>query len=100
MYALKPHFYSAKLGFTVVYNFIFLIFDPTYRLWVLFKTALMMELVVTSTHNLCFDQKEEEYQNFSTKFPFLQLKKKNLYIVWACFQNVCTCIYFILFQIV
>ena len=40
------------------------------------------EAVPTCTHNLCFEQKYEKYQNFSTKFfNFLQLKK-NQYIAW------------------
>ena len=40
------------------------------------------------THNLCFEQKLEKYQRFSTDlFQFLQLKK-SLYIAWACFHNV------------
>ena len=50
---LKPHFYIVKLGFTGVY-IIFLIFAQKYRLWVL------AEAVLTSTHNLCFEQKYEK----------------------------------------
>ena len=46
---LKPHFYIIKLGFTGVY-IIFLISAQRHRLWVL-------EAVLTSTHNLCFEQK-------------------------------------------
>ena len=38
---LKPHFYVVKLGFTG-------------------------EAVLTSTHNLCFEQKYEKYQNCFT----------------------------------
>ena len=46
---LKPHFYIVKLGFT--------------------------EAVLTSTHNLCFEQKHEKYQNFlSTNYHFLMVK--------------------------
>ena len=51
---LKPHFYIVKLGFKGVY-IIFLISAQKYRLWV---------LVRTSTHNICFEQKCEKYQNF------------------------------------
>ena len=47
---IKPHFYIVKLGFTGVY-IIFLIFAQKHRLWVL------SEAVLTSTHNLCFEQK-------------------------------------------
>ena len=35
-------------------------------------------MVLTSTHNLCFEQKQEI-------FKFLQVKK-NLYIAWASFR--------------
>ena len=56
----KPHFYVVKLGFTGVY-IIFLISAQ--------KAVLM------STHNLCFEQKYEEYQNFlSDLFHFLVVK--------------------------
>ena len=44
---LKPHIYIVKLGFTGVY-IIVLISTPKHRLWV--------EVVLTSTHNLCFEQ--------------------------------------------
>ena len=56
---LKPHFYIAKLGYAGLY--LFLIFVPKHRLWVLVRTAS------PSTHNLCFEQKLETYQNFSNK---------------------------------
>ena len=57
---LKPHFYIVKLGFTWVYIiFLFLLktidcgysYEPPPR-------------VLTSIHNLCFEQKYEKYQNF------------------------------------
>ena len=64
----KPQFYIVKLGFTGVY-IIFLISAHKQRLWVL------VEAVLTSTHNLCFEQKYERYQNFFTwKFSFLVIK--------------------------
>ena len=53
------HFYIAKLGFTGVY-IIFLIFALKHRLWVLVTEAVLM-----CTHNLCFEQQLEKYQNFS-----------------------------------
>ena len=69
---------------------IFLIFAPKHRLWVLVRTASLRrfyEEVRTCTHNLCFEQKQEKYQIFSTEnFQFLQFKKK-WYITWACFGN-------------
>ena len=52
---LKPHFYVVKLEFTGVYT-IFLI---------------SAEAVLTSTHNLCFEQNYEKYEDFLTeKFSF------------------------------
>ena len=58
---LKPHFNIVKLGFTVVY-IIFIISAQKHRLLVLVRTA---SAVLTSTHNLCFEQKYEKYENFS-----------------------------------
>ena len=65
---LKPHFYIVKLGFSGV-NIIFLISVHKHRLW------LLGEAVLTSTHNLCFEQKYEKYQSFlSDNFQFLEMK--------------------------
>ena len=55
---LKLHFYIVKLGFTGVY-IIFLSFAGKHRLWVLVRTTSPRRL--TSTHNLCFDQKSEKW---------------------------------------
>ena len=65
---LKPHFYIVKLGFTGVY-IIFLISAQKHRLWVPVRTASprLGEAVLTSTHNLCFEQKYEKYQQFYLK---------------------------------
>ena len=60
---LKPHFYIVKLGFTGV-NIIFLI-----------SAQNIGEAVLTSTHNLCFEQKYEKYQKIlSENFQFLVVK--------------------------
>ena len=71
---LKPQFYIVKLGFTGVY-IIFLFFllkniDCGTRL------NRLVEAVLTSTHNLCFEQKYEKYQIFYLKFfiSFLVVK--------------------------
>ena len=41
-------------------------------------------MVLKCTHNLCFEQKQEKYQNFANEnFHFLQVLK-SLYIAWAC----------------
>ena len=64
---LKPHFYIVKLGFTGVY-IIFFISAKKHRL-------CLVEAVLTSTHNLCFEQKYEKYQNIlSENFHFLVVK--------------------------
>ena len=66
---LKPQFYIVKLRFTGVY-IIFLI-SAKKKLWVLVRTASASEAVLTSTHNLCFEQKYENYLNFlSENFQF------------------------------
>ena len=73
---LKPHFYIVKLGFTEVY-IIFLISAQKQRLWVLVRTA---SAVLTRTHNLCFEQKYEKYQNFFIwKFSFFGSKIFNIF---------------------
>ena len=61
---LKPHFYIVKLGFTGVY----IIFHISAHFF-------FGEAVLTSTHNLCFEQKYEKYLNFlSDNFLFLVVK--------------------------
>ena len=57
---LKPHFYIVKLWFIGIY-IIFLISAQRHRLWVLVRTA---SAVLTSTHNLCFEQKYEKISEF------------------------------------
>ena len=59
---LKPHFYIIKLGFRGVY-IIFLI------------SAVLM-----STHNLCFEQKYEKYQNFYLKILQFLVVKFSIYL--------------------
>ena len=55
---LKLNFYIVKLGFTGIYiNFL-----------------ISAEAVLTSTHNLCFEQKYVKYQSFlSENFQFLEV---------------------------
>ena len=55
---LKPHLYIVKLVFTRVY-IIFLISAQKHRLWILENH--LAEAVLTSTHNLCFEQIYEKY---------------------------------------
>ena len=57
---LEPHFYMVKLGFAGVYT-IFLISAQKHRLWVLFSTGYP---VLTSTYNICFEQKYEKISEF------------------------------------
>ena len=53
---LKPYFYIVKLGFTGVYIIFYLCLLRKHRLWI-----LVSEAVLTSTHNLCFEQKYEKW---------------------------------------
>ena len=50
---LKPHFYIVKLWLTGIY--------------IIFLFSKNIEAVLTSTHNLCFEQEFEKYQNFYLK---------------------------------
>ena len=58
---LKPHFYIVKLGFTGVY-IIFLISAQNIDCW--YSLEPPRRALLTSTHNLCFEQKYEKYQSF------------------------------------
>ena len=62
---LKPHFYIVKLGFTGVYIIIYLIsalnIDYGYSL------EPPRRAILTSTHNLCFEQKYEKISVFYLK---------------------------------
>ena len=65
---LKPHFYIVKLGFTGVY-IIFLIFAQNIDCG--YSLELPRRGIRTSTHNLCFEHKYENYQSFlSEHFQF------------------------------
>ena len=71
---LKPHFYIVKLGFTGV-NIIFLISAQNIDCGYSLEPPRLAEAVLTSTHNLCFEQKYEKYQSFlSENFQFLGVK--------------------------
>ena len=71
---LKPHFYIVKLGFTGIY-IIFHVpaqnieckysLEPHRPPW---GGSNKDEAILTSTHNLCFEQKHEKYQHFYFKF--------------------------------
>ena len=79
---LNPSFtYIVILGFTGVYIF-FLISAQKHRLWVL------VEAVLTSTPNLCFEQKYEKSQNFLFDF-FLHflVVKCSVYLKLGMFSN-------------
>ena len=90
---LKPHFYIAKLGFTGVY-IIFLISAQKHRLWVLVRTASsnrLGEAVLTSTHDLCFEQTYIKYQNFSSENVHFLMVKFSKYLNRRVFvMNVMT----------
>ena len=58
VYPLEPHFYIANLKQAGV-NLFFLIFAQKHRLRVHVRTASLTEVVLMSTHNLCFGSKYE-----------------------------------------
>ena len=69
---LKTHFYIVKLGFTGVYN-IFLFCSKTQIVGT--RLNRLVEAVLTSIHNLCFEQNYAKYQNFSSEnFRFLVVR--------------------------
>ena len=71
---LKPHFYIVKLGFTGVY-IIFLF--PLKNVDCMYS----LEQPLTSTHNLCFEEKYENYQKFlSENFHIFNIFEQ------ACFR--------------
>ena len=45
-----------------------------------------VEVVLTSTHNLCFEKKYEKYQNFYLKICIFRGKIFSIF-EWACFRN-------------
>ena len=45
-------------------------------------------MVLTCTHNICFEQKYENSQRISTENFHFYSSEKSLYIACACFRNV------------
>ena len=69
---LKPHFYIVKLGFTGVY-IIFLISDQNIDYG--YSLEPPRRGGSNEYHNLCFEQKYEKNENFSSEnFHFLVVK--------------------------
>ena len=67
----------------------FLIFAQKHRLWVLVRTA---SAVLTSTHNLCFEQTHEKYQSFlSENFQLLEVKIFSIYLNKCVFVMTSKC---------
>ena len=48
----------------------------------------LTEVVLTCTHNLCFEQKYENNQKILTEIVIFTAVKKSLYVAWAGFRNV------------
>ena len=70
---LKPHFNIVKLGFTGVF-IICLICAKNIDYGTHYNR--LIEAVLMSTHNLCFEQKYEKYQSFYLNFIFQFLEVK------------------------
>ena len=84
---LKPHFYVIKLEFTGVY-ISFLISTLKQRMCVLVKNRIV-EAVLTSTHNLCLEQKYEKYLRFlSENFQFFFKVKFSVYLKGRVFVMI------------
>ena len=82
---LKLHFYIVKLGFTRVY-IIFLISAQNIDCG--YSVEPPREAVLTSTHNLCFEQKCENKSEFLSEiFSVFGGEILNI-IEEACFRNV------------
>ena len=79
---LKPHFYVVKLGFTGLY-IIFLISAQKHRLWIL------GEAVLTSTQNLCFEQKCEKYLKFLSEIFHFLVVNFSVYLNRHVFVMLC-----------
>ena len=83
---LKPHFYIVKLGFTGVYIIFLILLKKNKDCGT--RSNRLAEAVLTSTHNLCFEQKYEKYQIFkSENFPFLVVKfsiylNRRVFVMW------------------
>ena len=45
----------------------------------------LSEVVLTCTHNLCFEQKYENSKKYSTENCHFYSREKSLYLAWACF---------------
>ena len=85
VYPLEPHFYIAKLVYTGVYLFLLFLLqniDCGYSL------ERLGEAVLMCTHSLCFEQKQQKYQNFSSENVKSLKLKNSLYMAWASFRNV------------
>ena len=52
------------------------------------RSNRLSEAVPTCTHNLCFEQKQEKYHNFSSENYRFYSCEKSLYIAKACCRNV------------
>ena len=47
----------------------------------------LTEAVLTCTHNLCVEQKDENSENISNENCHFYSREKSLYVALACFRN-------------
>ena len=71
-------FYIVKQGFTGVYIICF-IFALKHRLWVLVRTASVINVLSKNKKNIIFKFSSENYDFYSREIL--------LYIAWACLRN-------------
>ena len=75
--SIPPLSYSKTGVYRSIHNF--LIFALKHRLWVL--------VVLTCTHNLCFERKYENYHIISCENYDFYSREKLQYITWTCLLN-------------
>ena len=83
-YPLKPHFYTVKLGFAWVYiNFLI----SAQKIDCGYSLEHLAEAVLTSTHNLYFEQKYEKYQNFNLKTSIFLYLNRCVFVMTSYYKN-------------
>ena len=87
---LKPHFYIVKQGLTGV-NIIFFLFLLK-NIYCGYSLEPPFRAILTSTHNLCSEQKYEKYQSFlSENFQLLEVKlpinlNRRVFVIHCSFE--------------
>ena len=78
---------NSKIGVYRGIHYFLLLFFYSKTLIVGTRLNRLSEAVLTCTHNLCFEQKNENYHNFSSENYHFYGCEKSQYIARACFRN-------------